>query len=102
MDRRKELDEIFKDIDPGQKIVIDRMLDDFVFMEEQMDALRKLPLIRVHPKNPAVQETTKSAKLYKEFSQSYMNAVRILCSLLHKAESAEEDPVAKFLESLNV
>ena len=40
-------------------------------------------------------------KLYKEFSQSYMNAIRTLCSLLHKVEGIEEDPVQEFLKGRN-
>lgn len=96
--RRTELDIIFKDIDPNQKTLVNNLIDDVIFIEEQMSGLRKLPFIRVHPNDPSKQETTKAAKQYKELSQSYMNAIRILCSLLHKDEGAEDDPVQKFLE----
>lgn len=98
-DRRTELDQIFEEIDPNEKKLVDKLIDDVIFLEEQMKYLKTLPFIRVNPKNKAMQETTKAAKQYKEFSQSYMNAIRILCSLLHKVEGVEEDPVEKFMES---
>lgn len=99
MTRREELDEIFKNIDEDQKQLINRLLDEVVFLEEQMAELKKLPFVNVHPKNPALQKTTSAAKLYKECSQSYMNAIRILSSLLQKVESSTQDELLKLLES---
>lgn len=98
MSRREELDEIFKDVDDNERKLIQPLIDEFIFLEIQMKELKKLPFIRVHPKDPTRQETTKAAKQYKEFSQSYMNAVRILCSILHKVNSSAEDDLMKKLE----
>lgn len=98
MNRREELDKIFDEIDPNEKKLVSKLINEVVFLEEQMEKLKKLPFIRVHPKNSSLQETTPAAKQYKEHSQSYMNAIRILCSLLHKVEGGEEDPVQEFLK----
>lgn len=98
MDRREQLNEVFANVDENQKQLVDHLLDDVVFLEEQMESLRKLPFVNVHPKNPAMQKTTSAAKLYKECSQSYMNAIRILCSILHKVESSAQDELLKRLE----
>lgn len=103
MTRRQELNNIFKDIDENEKKLIEPLLDDIIFLEVQMKELRKLPHIIKNPKNHAQQRKTEAAKLYKEYSQSYMNAIRILCSLLHKVEGVENDPVEEFLKGrLNV
>lgn len=99
--RREELDEIFKEIDPNEKKLVNNLIDELVFLEEQMNYLKTLPFIRVHPKNKALQETTKAAKQYKEFSQSYMNAIRILCSLLHKVDTSAADELIKKLEEFS-
>ena len=101
MERRKQLDEIFKDIDPKQKQLVEPLLDEIVALEKDLEYFRSLPKIMVYKDNPAIQKKTEAAKLRKEASQSYMNAIRILCSLLNKVDGAEEDPVAKFLEGLN-
>ena len=59
--------------------------------------LKKLPFIQVNPKNPTQQRTTKASRLYKECSQSYMNAIRMVYSMINGHE-IEDDPVQKFLE----
>ena len=97
MTRREKLNEIFKDIDENKKELINPLLDNIAFLEEQMEELKRLPFIQVHPKDPTKQRTTKVAKLYKEHSQSYMNAIRIVYSMINGHE-IKEDPVEKFLE----
>lgn len=101
MKRREELNEIFKDVDKNEKKLIDPLLDEIIFLEDQMTDLKKLPFISVHPKNSALQRKTEAAKLYKECSQSYMNAIRILCSILHKVDSSAEDELMKKLEEFS-
>lgn len=96
--RREQLNFIFKDVDENEKKLIDPLLDELVDMEKQLEELRKLPMIRINPKNPAIQKKTEAAKLRKEISQSYMNAVRILCSILNKVESSAQDELLARLE----
>lgn len=98
MTRREQLDEIFKNVEDSQKQLVTRLLDEVIFLEEQMTELKKLPFVRVHPKDPTLQKTTSAAKLYKECTQSYMNAIRILSSILHKVESSAQDELLKLLE----
>lgn len=98
MTRREELDEIFKNVEENQRQLVSRLLDEVVFLEERMSELKKLPFVSVNPKNPAQQRMTPVAKLYKECTQSYMNAIRILCSLLHKIESSAQDDLLRLLE----
>ena len=97
MDRREELNVIFQNVADDEKQLIDRLLDEVVFLEDRMKELRALPFVNVHPKNPALQKTTAAAKLYKECSQSYMNAIRILAGILHKVDSSAEDELLKAL-----
>lgn len=100
-DRRTKLNEIFADVDESEKQLIDRLLDEVVYLENRMDELKELPFIQVHPKNPALQRSTAAAKQYKECSQSYMNAIRILCGVLRKVESTAQDELLKRLEEFN-
>lgn len=99
--RKETLEDIFKDIEPNEKKLIDPLIDEVIFLEEQMISLKKLPFISIHPKNSALQKKTEAAKLYKECTQSYMNAIRILCSILHKVESTAQDELLKRLEEFN-
>lgn len=96
--RNQVLLDVFNNTDPDEFKLVRELIDEVVFLEDQMTELKKLPFISVHPVNPGRQKTTAAAKLYKECSQSYMNAIRILLSILRKSESSEQDELLKRLE----
>ena len=99
--RLAELNELFIDVEENEKKLVDKLLGEVVFLEEQMTELKAMPFINVHPKNPALMKTTPAAKLYKECSQSYMNAVRILLSILRKVEASAQDELLRRLEEFS-
>ena len=100
MDRKQELLKLFKDVDENQKKLVDRLLDEVVHIENELDMLKGLPPIRVHPKDPSKQEMTPAGKLYKDMTAQYMNAIRILSSVLRGSAGEEYDPVAEFMENM--
>lgn len=102
MNRREVLNDIFKEIDPKEKKLIDPLIDEVIELEKNLEYYRSLPQINVNPKNPAQQRKTEAAKLRKECSQSYMNAIRILCSILHKVENNAQDELMKLLEEFKL
>ena len=97
MKREETLQDIFKDVDENEKKLINPLLDEVIYLEEQMRYLRTLPQIKIHPTNNSIQRKTEAAKLYKEYSQSYMNAIRILLGVLHKVDSSAQDELLKRL-----
>ena len=98
MTRIEELKEVFKDADNAQKKVIFPLLDDVVFLECRLRELRRLPMIRLHPKNPARQEVTPAGKQYKEFMQSYLNAIKVLEKAVAKGNGDGDSPLKRMLE----
>lgn len=100
--RRSDLIKLFDNVDESQRELIKELIDEVVFLENKMTELKALPFISVHPRKSALQKTTAAAKLYKECSQSYMNAIRILLSLLNKNESDKKDELLKRLEEFEV
>lgn len=94
--RRKELDKIFKDV--KEKDLINPLLDEIVFLEKSMSDLKKVPFIKINPNNQNQQKITPAAKLYKEYSQSYMNAIRILVNILRKVDSSAADELLERLK----
>ena len=96
--RKSELLEIFRDVDDSERKLVDKLIEEVIYYEEQMEALKKLPFINVNPKNPAQQKTTAAARLYKEYATSYMNALRILLNILRKVESTAQDELLRKLE----
>lgn len=75
------------------------LVEDAVYLEEQLDALRKLPKIVIHPKDPCKQKTTPAAKLYKELLQQYTNIIKILTRSTDADEAEEESPLRKWVRA---
>ena len=98
MTRKEQLLQIFENIEE-QKDIILPMIDDVVFLEEQLQYLRTLPFIRVNPQDPSQQKPTAAAKQYKELLQQYNNCVKILTGILRKDAPEEDSPLRAFLEA---
>ena len=98
MNRKQELVKIFEQVEDTKGIIMP-MIDDVVFLEQQLDELRKLPFIRVNPKDTSMQKTTPAAKQYKELLQQYNNCIKILTGILRKDSPEEESPLRAFINA---
>jgi len=99
--RKAELEKVFEGVENVREIVLP-LIDDVVFLEERLKALRELPFIRVNPKNPAIQKPTPAAKQYKELLQQYNNCIKILATTVNRAEVEEDSPLRAFVKTLGV
>lgn len=94
MNRRDELTKLIKE-NPTASPLIDEVL----YLENQLDTLRKLPKIRVNPNNPEQQKITPAAKLYKEYLQQYLNALKLLLNMTDDDNNnGEESPLRKWVK----
>lgn len=91
---RKE--ELLKAVD--NDITLTPLVEEMVYLESELDKLRALPKIRVHPKDPSKQKATPAAKLYKEFLQQYTNVVKILIRATGADESEEVSPLRAWMQ----
>lgn len=98
MTRKQELLKLFEQIDDKKSVILP-MIDDVVFLEDQLSALRKLPFLKVHPEYPDIQKPTAAAKQYKELLQQYNNCIKILTGILRKDAPEEESPLRAFLNA---
>lgn len=96
--RKEELLQVFDQIDDKKGIIMP-MIDDVVFLEDQLQDLRRLPFIRVNPSDPSQQKATPAAKQYKELLQQYNNCIKILTGILRKDAAEEESPLRVYLKS---
>lgn len=72
---------------------------EMVHLEEELETLRQLPKVRVHPKDPSRQKPTTAGKMYKEYLQQYTNIVRIMMKATGTGEQEEESPLRKWMNS---
>lgn len=96
MDRKEKLKEYIENNE-----IYYPLIDKIICLEEQLEVLEKLPKIRVSAKNPAMQKTTPAAKLYKEYLQQYLNAIRLLERLSGNDVDIEDSPLREWVRKRN-
>ncbi len=97
-ERKQELLQIFEQVEDTKGLIVP-MIDDVVFLEAQLEELRKLPFIKVHPDYPDIQKPTAAAKQYKELLQQYNNCIKILASVIRKDSPEDESPLRAFIKA---
>lgn len=100
MDRKTALTKLCTELDNGAKTTIEPLIDDIVFIEDQLAILKKYPFIKVNPKDPTQQKPTPAAKQYKELLQQYNNCIKIFLSVLSTVEKAETSPLREYLNRM--
>lgn len=100
MSRQEELLKLICKNGADNDIKATQLIDEIIFIEEQLIFLKTLPFININPKNPMQQKTTPAAKQYKELLQQYNNSLRLLFRLSGElGESEEESPLRQWLRS---
>lgn len=99
MSRKEELLQIVTQAGSQNDIKAAQLVEEIVFIEEQLVELKKLPFINIHPKNPMKQKATPASKQYKELLQQYNNSLRLLFRLSgDMGENEEESPLRKWVK----
>lgn len=94
MEDRKE--ELLSLIEENSALV--PLVNEMVYLEDQLDTLRSLPKIKIHPKDPSIQKITPAAKLYKELLQQYTNIVRIMMKATGIEDIEEDSPLRQWVK----
>lgn len=92
MTRKEQLISLIKNTGIDNDIKAAQLIDEIIFIEEQLVELKKYPFIAVNPTNSMQQKATPAAKQYKELLQQYNNSLRLLLRLSGDiGKDAEED-----------
>lgn len=98
MTRKQELEKIFEAVE-DTKGIISPLIDEVVYLEEQLEVLRKLPKIRVNPKDASIQKTTPAHRQYVALLQQYNNCIKTLLGVFRKDTPDEESPLREYINS---
>ena len=90
-ERRAQLRGYFANVDEDKRSIAHDTIDEYLFFLDRIEELRKLPYIRVHPKDAARQELTPAAKLIREYSQAVDSKRKTLLTILYRVESSAAD-----------
>ena len=96
MDRRKDLLSCLSG--NTDERLVGQLIDEILFLENQLKALKKLPFIKVHPTNPELQKATPASKLYIQVNAQYNSAIRTLVSLSGNDNANEDSPLRKWVK----
>lgn len=96
MERKEEL---LKLINDSNRTTVLPLIDKMLFLENQLEQLEKLPMIKVNPENPMQQKSTPASKLYKEFLQQYTNVVKVISHMVGVENDQEESPLRKWVST---
>ena len=95
MDRRKELLDC---IDADERLV-GHLVDEILYLEDQIAEVKKLPFIKVHPDDPQRQKATPASRLYVQLNAQYNSAIRTLVSISNKEDGEEDSPLRQWVRA---
>ena len=98
MTRKEEILKYLKENRPNEVNFLLPLVDDVVFLEGELEKLRELPLIEIHPVDKTKQRPTPSAKLYKELLQQYNNCLKIIVVKTGSDDGDEDSPLRTYMK----
>ena len=97
MERNEELFEICGSLDGEILKLMTPLIEQLVFLEKQLAYLKTLPFIVVKEGDNKRQRTTPAYKQYKDLSQSYLNALKVVNGALGIESETAESPLREYL-----
>ena len=71
------------------------LIEEMVFLEANLERLRGMPFLRIHPGDPSRQKATPASKQYRELLSQYTAIVKTLARV--SSDDGEEDsPLRKW------
>ena len=93
-DKASELREIFKGIDENKQKIVSPLIDEAVFLEEQLNKLKEYPFIKSREVDGVLQtKQTAAGKMYREYLQTLTNIIDKLARIYGREEAEELSPV---------
>ena len=99
MERKEEFQQIKQNLDKEALLLMNPLIDQIIFLEEKLDYLKTLPFIVVSERDPSRQKTTPAYKQYKDLSQTYINALKVINSALGIDGDKVESPLRDYMNA---
>ena len=98
-----KLEEIFSDVEPGKKKLVDGLIEDAAFLYAENLRLREVinntGMVRLHPAIDGLQKPTEAAKMYLKNVNSYAVVIKTLNAVLSKNPMEDDDEFDKWIAS---
>lgn len=97
-ERKTELLEICSAVDEETLKLVDPLIDQLIFLEEHLEYLKTLPFILVKEDDFTKQKVTPAYKQYKDLSQAYINALKVINQTIGIDSETVESPLRAYME----
>lgn len=102
VEKEKRIKELKEFIGNDKFFYLKNLINDIVFMEEQLENLKKLPFIKYDKNNLEKQKKTEASKLYLSILAQYTQDIKTLSFLSGKTESEDAiSPLRLYIEKIN-
>lgn len=81
------------------KAAVEQIVAEILFMEQQLEQLKQLPFIMVHPENPEIQKQTPAARTYISMAAQYNSYIRTVLRMAGEDAAEEESPLRAWVKS---
>lgn len=92
---RERLGEVFGDLDPKQKQLIETLIDEAAFLVGENHVLKEqlklTGMVLIHPTNSSLQKPVPTATQYLKNLNAYTVVIKALATILNKQPPDEED-----------
>lgn len=95
-ERKEELIKIFATVSNEKKKLAMRLIDEVVFLEEQIEEVKKHPLYRTSPNGNIYP--LDNLRVYKELSNQYNMDIKTLGGFLKSNETGSTSPLGEWLK----
>lgn len=91
--RKADLLAIVGNLDEEKQLLAIPLVDELLFLEGQLQALKKLPFIKVNPSNPALQKQTEAARQYSKLSAAYLQTVKTISKIIGNTGNEDDGSI---------
>lgn len=95
-----KLNEIFRDIDPSKKKLVEGLIEDAAFLKAEnatlKESISQTGMVKIHPEHPELQKSTEAAKQYLKNVNCYAVVVKTLNSVLQMNIPEEDDGLGEY------
>lgn len=97
MDKQKRKLELSKFLSEAglSSVQFSGLIEEMVFLEANLERLRGMPFLRIHPGDPSRQKATPASKQYRELLSQYTAIVKTLARVSND-DGEEDSPLRKW------
>ena len=97
--RKGRKEELLNEI--GDDVRLLPLIDEMIYLEEELEYLRKLPKIRINAKDKTKQKATPAARMYREALTQYTNIIRVLVRAKGIEDNEDDSPLREWMRKRN-